>query len=186
MVGNFLQKKVTADVSLDEASQDYAASVMGLPLLVSERIERPDTEESVDVDNPFSWCVCEMPEGDFPRVRVFSEFDALARHVGKLEGQEVSVWIFYGTPISLTEKDDYGDRYLKTSRQEAFKVPTVPTGVALAVSSSQVSQLHIQEDGWLGDPSLTESATSTYYAREAPQDDEFDPDDDDQGEPLGI
>ena len=158
----------------------------GLPLAVSERIERPDAEEVVDVDNPFSWCVCEMPEGDFPRVRVFSEFDALIRHVGKLEGQEVSAWVFYGTPISLTELDEIGNRYLMTSRQEVFKIPTVATDPISVLGSSQISQLNVQEDGWLGDPSLTESATSTYYAREAPQDDEFDPDDDDQGEPLGI
>jgi len=173
------------DVSLDEAVQDYADSVTGLPLAIAERIERPDSAESVDVDNPFSWCVCEMPEGDFPRVRVFSEFEALVRHIGKLEGQEVSVWVFYGTPISLTKKDDFGGRYLMPSRQEAFRIPTIPAETVLAVDSLQVGQLDVQEDGWLGDPSLTESTTSTYYAREAPRDDEFDPDDD-QGEALGI
>ena len=184
-MGDTLQKKVMADGSLDETAQDYAASLTELPLSVSERIERPDVEEAGDVDNPFSWCVCEMPEGDFPRVRVFSEFEFLLRHLGKLEGQEVSVWVFYGTPISLTEVDDSGSRYLMTSRQEAFKLPSHVGEPVSPVASTEVVKLNVQDDGWLGDPSLTESATSTYYARETPQDDEFDPDDD-PGEPLGI
>ena len=178
-----------ADVSLDETEQEYADNLMALPLALSEHIDRPDTQESVDVDTPFSWCVCEMPEGDFPRVRVFNDFDATLRHVGKLEGDEVSAWIFFGTPISFTQPDNDGVRYLITSRREAFRLPTSTSEEILSVSREHVSNLNIQEDGWLGEPSLTKSAHASYYVHEAPRNDEFDPSDDDdegRGEALEI
>lgn len=186
MVKTSLQKKVMADASLDEDEQEYADNLMALPLVLSERIDRPDTQESVDVDTPFSWCVCEMPEGDFPRVRVFSDFEATLRYVGKLEGDEVSVWIFFGTPISLTQPDSDGVRYLITSRREAFRLPTSTTEDILSVSRDRVSGLNMQEDGWLGDPSLTKSAHASYYVHEAPRSDEFDPSDDDDEDQAEV
>ena len=184
-IETFLQKRATELVSLDEAEQDYAASLEDLPLTLSERIDRPDSQESVDLDTPFSWCVCEMPEGDFPRVRVFGEFEAMTRHISKLEGEEVSVWVFYGTPISLTQPDKDGCRYLLTSRREAFRLSSRQsvTEIAVSVARDQVNSLNIQEDGWLGDPNLTESTNANYYIRETARDNTFDPpDDEDDGE----
>ena len=176
-------------VSLDETEQDYAVGLTSLPLALAEKITRPDTQDTVDVDTSPSWCVCEMPEGDFPRVRVFSDFEVMLRHVGKLEKDEVSVWIFYGVPVSMTQLDVDASRYILTSRTEAFRLPSSGTEEILAVERSRVSNLNIQEDGWLGDPSLTKSAVPGYYVHEAPRDDEFDPSDDDDGgvvEPSGI
>jgi len=184
-IETFLQKRATDLVSLDEAEQDYVSSLADLPLALSERIDRPDSQESVDMDTPFSWCACEMPEGDFPRVRVFGDFDTMVRHVSKLEGEEVSVWVFYGTPVSLTQPDKDGFRYLLTSRQEAFRLSSRQSVAepAVSVAREQVSGLNIQEDGWLGDPNLTESTNANYYIRETARDNVFGPpDDDDDGE----
>ena len=184
-IETFLQKRATDLVSLDEAEQDYVSSLADLPLTLSERIDRPDSQESVDTDTPFSWCVCEMPEGDFPRVRVFGDFEAMTRHISKLEGEEVSVWVFYGTPISLTQSDKDGFRYLLTSRREAFRLSLSQSATepVVSVARDQVSSLNIQEDGWLGDPNLTESTNANYYIRGATRDNAFDsPDDEDDGE----
>lgn len=185
-----LQPRAMGSVSLDEAQQDYAVGLTSLPLALSERIARPDTQETVDVDTSPSWCVCEMPEGDFPRVRVFGDFEVMLRHVGKLEKDEVSVWIFYGVPVSMTQPDVDGSRYILTSRTEAFKLPFAASEDISTIDRARVSNLSVQEDGWLGDPSLTKSAVPSYYVHEAPRDDEFDPsdDDDDRGvaEPSGI
>ena len=173
---------------LDEEEHAYASSLTALPLVMAEKIGRPETQEAVDVDTPFSWCVCEMPEGDFPRVRVFSDFEVMARHVGKLEGDEVSVWIFYGTPIPITQPGRDGSRHMITSRREAFRIPQVDREAVSSVVIEKTPAMNLQEDGWLGDPSLTETAEAAYYVHEAPKDDEFDPDngDDETGEPLGI
>lgn len=180
--------KAMAVASLDEEEHTYASSLAALPLVLAEKIGRPETQEAVEVDTPFSWCVCEMPEGDFPRVRVFSDFEVMVRHVGKLEGDEVSVWIFYGTPIPITQPGPDGGRYMITSRNEAFRVPQAEREEVESVVIEKTSSMVLQEDGWLGDPSLTETATATYYAHEAPKDDEFDPDDGEEsmGESLGI
>lgn len=183
------QSRAMDPASLDEAQQDYAAGLTSLPLSLAERIARPDTQETVDVDTSPSWCVCEMPEGDFPRVRVFSDFEVMLRYVGKLEKNEVSVWIFYGVPVSMTQLDTDGSRYIITSRTEAFRLPFAAAEDVLAVDRASINDLRTQDDGWLGDPSLTKSAAPSYYVHEAPRDDEFDPsDDDDEGavEPLGT
>ena len=189
MVGDHHQSKATAVASLDEEEHVYASSLTSLPLTLSERIGRPEAQEVVDVGTSFSWCVCEMPEGDFPRVRLFGDFETMVRHVGKLEGDEVSVWVFYGTPISITQRGSDGSRYIITSvNREAFRIPQTDKE-SLITSPSPASGLPgLQEDGWLGDPSLTETATAAYYAHEGPKDDEFDPDDGDEvsGEALGI
>ena len=181
----FLQPKVTELVSLDEAEQDYAANLTGLPIALSDRITRPDAQEIVDVDTSPAWCVCEMPEGDFPRVRVFGDFEVMVRYVGKLERSEVSVWIFYGVPVSVTQVDADGSRYIFTSRTEAFKLPFATAEEVTLVDRTSVSHLRIQEDGWLGDSSLTKSAVNSYYVHDTPRDDEFDPSgDDDDGDMM--
>jgi hypothetical protein len=173
---------------LDEEEHAYASNLTSLPLVLAERIGRPETQEAVDVDTPFSWCVCEMPEGDFPRVRVFNDFEIMARHVGKLEGDEVSVWIFYGTPIPITQPGRDGSRHMITSRLEAFRIPQADREAVSSTVIEEIPAMALQEDGWLGDPSLTETAEAAYYVHETPKDDEFDPDDGDEdtGEPLGI
>lgn len=188
-VVTFLQPKATEAASLGEAEWEYASSLTELPLALSDRITRPDTQEAVDVDTSPSWCVCEMPEGDFPRVRVFGEFETMLRHVGKLENNEVSVWVFYGVPLSITQLDTDGSRYIFTSRTEAFRLPFTPAEEVTSVSRAHANHLRVQEDGWLGDPSMTKSASDKYYVHEAPRDDEFDPSDDDDGgmiEATGI
>jgi len=187
-VERHLQPKAMADALLDEDEQAYAASLTALPLALVERLGRPETQEAVDVDVPLSWCVCEMPEGDFPRVRVFNDFETMARHVGKLEGDEVSVWIFYGTPIPITQPGRDGARHMITSRREAFRIPRGEREEVSSIVIENKTVMTLQDDGWLGDPSLTETATAAYYVHESPKDDEFDPDDggDNTGEPLGI
>jgi len=187
-VATFLQPKVTDPVSLDEAEEDYAASLEGLPVVLVDRITHLDAQESVDVDTSPAWCVCEMPEGDFPRVRVFGDFEVMLRHVGKLEGDEVSVWIFYGVPVSITQADADSSRYILTSRTEAFRLPSSAAEEVVSVDRAFVSNLSVQEDGWLGDPSLTKSAAPSYYVHESSRDDEFDPSDDDGDimEPSGT
>ncbi len=54
-VATFLQPKVTDPVSLDEAEEDYAASLEGLPVVLVDRITHLDAQESVDVDTSPAW-----------------------------------------------------------------------------------------------------------------------------------
>jgi hypothetical protein len=175
-----LETKVTAAESLDEAEYNYQATVGAMPGAVQERLSDPAREVRVEVSTQPAWCLCEMPEGDYSRVRVFSDLENLVNHIGRLEGEEVSVWAFYGTPLRLTRPDSVGQRYLLVSDQE---VVIVPRGVDSVVQFAENPVLpEVQEDGWLGDEAFTQGSTENYYAYEAPQDDQFDGAEEDEDE----
>ena len=173
---------MTGDL-LDDDQLAYQRTVSSLNDELLDRIPRPD-ESLPEVSSDPSWCVCEMPEGDFPRIRIFSEFNDMICHLAGLDGQEVSAWVFFGCPITFTSKDHNGYRYLLTSSSECHCIRAGDE--PLAVTPEEIRHLEMREDGWLGDPELTESSSESYYLAEGPRDDEFDPDEDIDGESLGI
>tara|TARA_R110002020_G_scaffold276042_2_gene491247 strand:- start:13646 stop:14194 length:549 start_codon:yes stop_codon:yes gene_type:complete len=180
---------VTAAESLDESEHNYQATLNVIPGTLHERLLKPSGGTEMPVSTRPAWCLCEIPEGDYSRVRVFPDLEHLLMHVAKLEGEEVSVWIFYGTPLRFTYPDVLsGQRYLLTSDQEV--VPISSRGSSPPVYTAMENQIlpEIQEDGWLGDEAFTQGNTEAYYAYEAPQDDQFDTavedDNDDEGEEV--
>ena len=174
--------KATAVESLDEGEYSYQRAVGCIPDTLHERLADPSREVRAEVNTSPAWCLCEVPEGDYPRVRVFPDLENLVRHISRLEGEEVSIWAFYGTPLRITQNSPRGGgRYLCVSEQEVVIVPKgEDDSVRVWDSSGGGGALPaIQEDGWLGDASFTEENTQAYYAYENPKDDEFDIDDDD-------
>jgi len=169
--------EATAVESLDESAYSYQSAVGGVPSVLHDRLELPADEEVTSIVTEPAWCLCEMPEGDYSRVRVFPTLESLAAHIGRLEGDEVSVWAFYGTPLRLTSMGNSGQRYLLVSDQE---VVVIPQGGDTSLQLADDPILPpVQEDGWLGDEAFTQGSTENYYAYESPQDDQFDPIDDD-------
>jgi hypothetical protein len=181
-----LEAKVTAVESLDESEHNYQAALSILPGAVHERLAEPAGELKAEVSAHPAWCLCEMPEGDYSRVRVFPDLDHLVKHIARLEGEEVSAWVFYGTPLRFTHPDVVsGQRYLLVSEQEVVPI-SGPSSSAVTYTSAENQILpEVQEDGWLGDEAFTQGNTEAYYAYEAPQDDQFDAaEDDDDGEEV--
>jgi hypothetical protein len=47
-------------------------------------------------------CMVVVPDGDFPTLEIFPNIDALTNRMRALEGQEVSVFPFFGVPVPFT------------------------------------------------------------------------------------
>lgn len=176
--------KATGD-SLDEEQLTYKNTVEKhvSPELL-DRLPR-SSEDVPEVASDPAWCICEMPEGDFPRIRVFQDFEVMVRHLANLDGQEVSAWVFFGSPLSFTTHDVAGYRYLLTSSSEAYRV-SKDEGPVISVPVGKLQDVSLREDGWLGDVELAEASSESYYLSEPPKDDEFDPDDDLDDQTLEI
>jgi hypothetical protein len=165
------------DDSLDENQLNYKATVeKHISPELLDRLPRP-SEVTPEIASDPAWCVCEMPEGDFPRIRVFQDFEVMVRHLANLDGQEVSAWVFFGSPFSFTTHDAAGYRYLMTSSSEAHRI-SKDAGPVTSVPASKLQNVSLREDGWLGDVELAEASSESYYLSEPPSNDEFDPDDD--------
>ncbi len=171
--------------SLDSEQLDYKKTVENCecPELL-DRLPRQG-EAMPEISSDLAWCICEMPEGDFPRVRVFQDFELMLRRLSALDGQEVAAWVFFGSPLTFTSPDEFGYRYLLTSNSEAHRLPKFAEPV-ISVPTVKLKNLEVREDGWLGPPELTEGSVESYYLSEGPRDDEFDPEDDIDNEPLEI
>jgi|TARA_R110000824_G_scaffold82768_15_gene207515 hypothetical protein len=172
---------------LEESAYNYQAALEVVPVALHERLADPDSEVREEIATQPAWCLCEMPEGDYSRVRVFPDLDHMVKHIGRLEGEEVSVWAFYGTPLRITQPmGSPGQRYLLISEQEVIPIPHRGGEVLRPVSENQILP-EVQEDGWLGDAAFTQGSTETYYAYEAPSDDQFDGDgDEEEGEEVDV
>jgi hypothetical protein len=167
--------------SLDEPEYNYQIILDVIPDTFRDRLADPSREMRAEVATRPAWCLCEMPEGDYSRVRVFPDVEHLVRHIGRLEGEEVSVWAFYGTPLRITRSmGSPGQRYLLVSDQEVVPIPHGGERVLYGITENHTLP-GVQEDGWLGDEAFTQGNTENYYAYEAPQDDEFDGGEDDEG-----
>jgi len=139
-----------------------------------------------------SWCLCDMPEGEFPRVYVYNDLRGLVEAVVKREGQETSVWALYGVPLRLTKPVLQGDkrvRYLLLPNQYAAVV-SEKMPYNLVAQSALPANLELEDTGWLGDPSFLQAQpffTPGYTEvaeepAEFTEDDDEEPDDDDEGE----
>jgi hypothetical protein len=107
------------------------------------------------------FCLCEMPDGEFPSVRVFPNQEGLLRRLGSLEGELVNVWCFYGVPLRLSQANAKGRRYLKMGHR-LFLVPLAANEPLQEADESEI-ELELQDDGWLGPPTMA-ADNSEYLA----------------------
>ncbi len=151
----------------DDADLEFRQLINALPMEVGEALEatvpldlEPDWPRTIE----HRWCLCEMAEGDFPRVRLYATVQGLTEAIAKREGQETAVWAMYGVPLRLTQAITTGDnqklRYLLLPSQLAAPVST--GGEFRFVSQESLPEnLETEEDGWLGDP--TYFSNQRYY-----------------------
>jgi hypothetical protein len=181
-----LQSSEAENDSLTPEELEYQQVRAKLPAPVQEAIDATTGAAEVedDADAPdLRWVICEQPEGEFPKIRMFETAEALVRHLGELDGTETAVWPLYGIPLRFTLA--YGktkDRYLfLPGEQTALRIPKSAREAVERIDADLLSSMEWQDDGWMGDPALAESVSEEYYTgsklKQAEEDDEF-PDDD--------
>lgn len=111
------------------------------------------------------WCVCESPEGEFLKIRIFTELTKLVAYLASLEGREVAVWNFYGVPVRMTLRNPTSkQRYLLLPGcDEAVLIargPLVRVDASLILDDSLVEKFQL--DGWMGHPALAEASSGEY------------------------
>lgn len=122
---------------------------------------------------PHYWCLCDMQEGDFPRVHVYPNLQSLAEAIAKREGKETAVWAMYGIPLQLTKPvvkpngDKY--RYLLLPNQMAVTVGNKED--CRLIEQSLLPTTTLEETGWLGSPLYLES--QPFYTPGFVNDDQF-------------
>lgn len=108
------------------------------------------------------WCVCEAPEGEFSRVRMFADFEKMIRYLGKQEGEETSIWPFIGVAMRFTrELPQFGDvRFLLLpGEKEVVAIPKTPAEPIRRFPVELIEDLSdddFQDNGWLGIAALAE------------------------------
>lgn len=144
----------------DDDSNDFTCFAASLPTEVSESLGLSADADKLDLEKQLEhhWCLCDMPEGDFPRVHVFSSLARLIAAISKREGSETAVWVTYGIPLRLTKplKSSKGQlRYLLLPQNLAAVIGGKDSGKIIN-QSLLPDDLAIQEEGWLGDPEYLE------------------------------
>lgn len=129
------------------------------------------SESSINISH--HWCLCDMQEGDFPRVHVYPTLQSLTEAIAKREGKETAVWAMYGIPLQLTKPvlKPNGDkqRYLLLPNQMAVTVGSRED--YQMIDQSLLPALTLEETGWLGNPLYLES--QQFYTPGFVEDDQF-------------
>lgn len=116
-----------------------------------------------------------------PVMRIFPDPFLLVRRLVELDGQDVTVWMFYGVPLPLTKGPL---RYLLLPGAE-YALPVVEQAVTTPVRIDTVAHLEVESEGYLGPAYLIASGPAAVIVREPPQRRRTprrprDPDDDDE------
>lgn len=134
---------------LSEPARDHLDTLVPLDAV------RP--EEAVSV-TAYRYAAVECENGEFPVVRLLRTADALARYLGRLEGQDVSVIPFYGQLLNFSAGPV---RYLQLPDLTTLLViPRQGEGPCQRIDADLV-QFEAQEDGFLGPPELANTTTLT-------------------------
>jgi hypothetical protein len=148
----------------------YEAALSVLPSDVVNAIQDVAAEQTEELKWEHAiehhWCLCEMIEGDFPRVFAFPNPQRLVEAIAKREGDETAVWPLYGIPLQLTQavphpqREGELTRYLLLPNQLAAVVSRTEP-YRLVEQSLLPDNLELQEEGWLGDPEMMQG--QSYY-----------------------
>jgi len=170
----------------DDSEVEYAAALGELPAdvvaVMNDSSPRQSEELKWEQAIEHHWCLCEMVEGDFPRVFAFPNPQRLVEAIAKREGDETAVWAMYGIPLQLTQAISHPHR-----EGESTRYLMLPNQLAAVVSRTEPYRLieqsllpenaEPQEEGWLGDPAMMQG--QGYYIGGIVEADEFSADDDD-------
>jgi hypothetical protein len=176
----------------DDSTVDYMNFVASLPADVAAKLpeaNKQDYEKELPKKIEHRWCLCDMPEGDFPRIHSYANLSGLLDAVAKREGKETAVWAMYGVPLQLSKVRNRGTEEDK----DLYRYLFLPDNTAVIVARKEplkfINQADLPEDiemedqGWLGDPALFESGG--YYLERAISDNQLSADPDMNDEEPG-
>jgi hypothetical protein len=151
----------------DDESVDMAAVLGEMPTELADKaaaVKREAGDTSWERLIEHRWCLCEMAEGDFPRVFVFPSVQRMSEAIAKREGVETAVWPLFGVPLGISKP-------LNTNEGGVVRYLILPNGKAAVVSkdvkfeiidqSLLPQNIEMQDEGWLGDPEYLEG--KSYY-----------------------
>jgi len=138
----------------------YESLLRRLPSHTAEAF-REDSAEPDTSTPPASrvatWCLADMPEGDFPRIHAFASLSELLKAIAVREGTDTAVWPFYGFPFRLTkhvvDADGVSRRYLQLDTSTAVLVTSGPAIESVSMETLS-GDVEFEDEGWLGDPAL--------------------------------
>ena len=179
--------------SAEELTDDSQAMLElhnALPAPLSDRLSscvEPAEDTPWELLVEHRWCLCEMAEGDYPRVYVFHTLDRLVEGIAKREGQETAVWPMFGMPLGLSKamqvpgQGNRVVRYLLLPNQKAAIISKTES-FEIIDQSLLPANMEMQDEGWLGDPEYM--AGKSYYEEGYIESDSFtnDPDMEEGGE----
>lgn len=135
---------------------DTSQLLNSLPEAIRDKYKSKPVEVKLSVDLDFTpkWCLCELPEGSYPRVFLYNDLIVLLEAIAKREGSDTAVWITYGSAFRLTKavnKPNGGKvRYLLLPDDKAIKIDSEQPPIVID-SSLLPADLELQDDGWLGE-----------------------------------
>lgn len=148
------------DLEMMAALEELPSSIAAKVVNTANSRSEPAWEQLID----HKWCICEMAEGDFPRVFCFANLQSMIEAVAKREGSETAIWPMFGVPLQISKP-------LNTLEGGVIRYLILPNGKAAVVSKSAAfkivdqsllpANLEIQDEGWLGDPDYVSS--KEYY-----------------------
>lgn len=100
------------------------------------------------------FCLVEIPDGQWPKLRAYKSADALARRLQVLNDQDVSVWCYYGIPLKVSKDQP---RYLELPN--GYQFVTVPPFAGVpptTVDAAAVGDVEWETRGYLGPAYLAE------------------------------
>lgn len=173
----------------DDSEVEYKSFLSELPANVVADMEDASPKQSEELKweqtIEHHWCLCEMAEGDFPRVFAFPNVQRLVEAIAKREGDETAVWVMYGVPLQLTQSIPHAQR-----ENESTRYLLLPNQLAAVVSKTEPyrlieqtllpDNLELQEEGWLGDPAMMQD--QSYYIEGIVDSESFDSGEDDEDE----
>jgi hypothetical protein len=127
--------------------------------------------------NGNGYCMVEAPDGEFPTLRLFHTLEGLVERLTNLDGQDVVVFPFFGTPLPISTGPN---RFL-----------LLPNDLAVAITKQQQhvdlseEDVTVEESGFLGPPALGIQAPEYFNnddgkVRGTIDDSDFDDEDDDE------
>jgi len=141
--------------------------------VLAKMVDTKNTNSESAINISHHWCLCDMQEGDFPRVHVYPNLQSLTEAIAKREGKETAVWAMYGIPLQLTKPvlKPNGDkqRYLLLPNQMAVTVGSKED--YQMIEQSLLPAIDLEETGWLGNPLYLES--QQFYTPGFVDDDQF-------------
>lgn len=152
--------ELTPKPQLGEEHDDFASYRDSLSSDTLRQLDElvPAAQDTVPDPDANAACfgMVEAENGEWAKMRLFRDVEALAHRLAEQEGKDIVVWCFYGIPLKLSRGPQ---RYLMLpDGRNAVKIPMGCVGPVEFVDGGFLDSFEMQEDGFIGPPQLAEGS----------------------------